>query len=170
MPVNICTENIQILSDFSLSSVKICCCSQFYILVYWMSCVLGWWSDKKRNIDDIISGSVNFQWALFFFLTEKFLWIAFELLYYMNSWAKSLCGSVRLNLLPIFVFSLFPSSPESVRHRADLFYLHPDHSCVPNSPLWFSSNPLDDRTVEAMLVRILAVREVQRENSIGVDR
>lgn len=71
MPVNICTENIQILSDFSLSSVKICCCSQFYILVYWMSCVLGWWSDKKRNIDDIISGSEKYQWALFFFFYRK---------------------------------------------------------------------------------------------------
>ncbi|XP_036948803.1 uncharacterized protein LOC119016720 isoform X3 [Acanthopagrus latus] len=65
---------------------------------------------------------------------------------------------------PVRLYEFYLSKcPESVRQRADLFYLHPDHSCVPSSPLWFSSTPLDDSTVEAMLVQILAVREVQRE-------
>uniref|UniRef100_A0A665TA65 Zinc finger, MYM-type 4 n=1 Tax=Echeneis naucrates TaxID=173247 RepID=A0A665TA65_ECHNA len=32
--------------------------------------------------------------------------------------------------------------------------------CVPNSPLWFSSTALDDSTMEAMLTRILTVREL----------
>lgn len=41
-----------------------------------------------------------------------------------------------------------------------MFYLLPERSCVPNSPLWFSSTPLDNDTMEAMLIRILTVREL----------
>lgn len=52
------------------------------------------------------------------------------------------------------------SSSESVKQRTNLFYLHPERCCVPNSPLWFSSTPLDDSTMEAMLTRILTVREL----------
>nr|XP_029135785.1 zinc finger MYM-type protein 4-like [Labrus bergylta] len=47
---------------------------------------------------------------------------------------------------------------ESVRSQPGLFYLQPDRRSVPNSPVWFSSSPLDDSMMEAMLVRILAVR------------
>lgn len=54
----------------------------------------------------------------------------------------------------------FPSSSESVKQRTNLFYLQPERCCVPNSPLWFSSTPLDDSTMEAMLIRILTVREL----------
>lgn len=57
--------------------------------------------------------------------------------------------------------SVSPLSPESVRQRSDLFYLQPKHRCTPSSPLWFSSTPLDDATTDAMLTRILAVRELQ---------
>lgn len=53
--------------------------------------------------------------------------------------------------------------PESVRNRSDVFYLLPDRSCVPSSPLWFLPSPLDHATMEAMVVRILAVREIQEE-------
>ena len=53
-----------------------------------------------------------------------------------------------------------PSSSESVKQRTNVFYLHPERSCVPNSPLWFSSTPLDDTTMETMLTRILTVREM----------
>lgn len=53
------------------------------------------------------------------------------------------------------------SSSESVKQRTNLFYLQPERCCVPNSPLWFSSTPLDDGTMEAMLTRILTARELQ---------
>ncbi|XP_029976245.1 uncharacterized protein LOC115409280 isoform X2 [Salarias fasciatus] len=54
--------------------------------------------------------------------------------------------------------------PQSVRERSNLFHLCPDYSCVPSSPLWFSPTPLDDATMEAMLARILAVREILQKD------
>lgn len=47
-----------------------------------------------------------------------------------------------------------------VKQRTNIFYLLPERSCVPNSPLWFSSTPLDDATLETMLIRILTVRDL----------
>lgn len=55
---------------------------------------------------------------------------------------------------------LFPFSSESVKQRSNVFYLLPERCCVPNSPLWFSTTPLDDSTMEAMLIRILSVRDL----------
>lgn len=52
------------------------------------------------------------------------------------------------------------SSSESVKQRTNIFYLLPERSCVPNSPLWFSSTPLDDSTLDTMLIRILTVRDL----------
>ncbi|XP_041811390.1 uncharacterized protein LOC121619625 isoform X2 [Chelmon rostratus] len=70
---------------------------------------------------------------------------------------------------PVRLYKFYLSKcPESARRRTDMFYLHPDRSCVPSSPLWFSSTPLDDSTMEAMLVRILTVRELQGEDRRGV--
>ncbi|XP_013768022.1 zinc finger MYM-type protein 4-like [Pundamilia nyererei] len=37
----------------------------------------------------------------------------------------------------------------------------PDRSCLPSSPLWFSPAPLNDSSVEATIIRILAVRGLQ---------
>ncbi|XP_075962356.1 uncharacterized protein LOC142965335 isoform X3 [Anarhichas minor] len=72
---------------------------------------------------------------------------------------------------PVRLYEFYLSKcSESVRQRADLFYLHPDRRCVPNSPLWFSPTPLDDGTMEAMLIRILAVRELQGQDGGAVDR
>ncbi|XP_029298586.1 LOW QUALITY PROTEIN: uncharacterized protein LOC115015426 [Cottoperca gobio] len=63
---------------------------------------------------------------------------------------------------PVRLYEFYLSKcSESVRQRSTAFYLHPEGCCVPNSPLWFSSTPLDDSTMEAMLVRILTVRELQ---------
>uniref|UniRef100_A0A3Q3VLI9 TRASH domain-containing protein n=1 Tax=Mola mola TaxID=94237 RepID=A0A3Q3VLI9_MOLML len=63
---------------------------------------------------------------------------------------------------PVRLYEFYLSKcSESVKQRTNLFYLHPERSCVPNSPLWFSSTPLDDSTMEAMLIRILTVRELQ---------
>uniref|UniRef100_A0A8C2Z5T8 TRASH domain-containing protein n=1 Tax=Cyclopterus lumpus TaxID=8103 RepID=A0A8C2Z5T8_CYCLU len=57
---------------------------------------------------------------------------------------------------PVSLYEFYLSKP-----RTDLFYLLPDRRCVPNSPLWFCSTPLDDGTMEAMLVRIMALRELR---------
>ncbi|XP_042290921.1 zinc finger MYM-type protein 4 isoform X1 [Thunnus maccoyii] len=62
---------------------------------------------------------------------------------------------------PVRLYEFYLSKcSESVKQRTNLFYLHPERCCVPNSPLWFSSSPLDDSTMEAMLIRILTVREL----------
>ncbi|XP_044027833.1 uncharacterized protein LOC122864451 isoform X2 [Siniperca chuatsi] len=70
---------------------------------------------------------------------------------------------------PVRLYEFYLSKcSESVRQRTDLFYLHPDRCCVPSSPQWFSSTPLDDSTMEAMLVRIMTVRDLQEEDRRGV--
>ncbi|XP_044027837.1 zinc finger MYM-type protein 4 isoform X2 [Siniperca chuatsi] len=62
---------------------------------------------------------------------------------------------------PVRLYEFYLSKcSESVKQRTNLFYLHPERCCVPNSPLWFSSTPLDDNTMEGMLIRILTVREL----------
>ncbi|KAM6899612.1 zinc finger MYM-type protein 4-like [Xenentodon cancila] len=62
---------------------------------------------------------------------------------------------------PVRLYEFYLSKcSESVKQRTNMFYLHPERCCVPNSPLWFSSTPLDDSTMEAMLTRILSVREL----------
>ncbi|KAM6974368.1 zinc finger MYM-type protein 4-like [Tautogolabrus adspersus] len=62
---------------------------------------------------------------------------------------------------PVRLYEFYLSKcSESVKQRTNLFYLHPERCCVPNSPLWFSSTTLDDSTMEAMLIRILTVREL----------
>uniref|UniRef100_A0A8C2XSA9 TRASH domain-containing protein n=1 Tax=Cyclopterus lumpus TaxID=8103 RepID=A0A8C2XSA9_CYCLU len=62
---------------------------------------------------------------------------------------------------PVRLYEFYLSKcSESVKQRTNLFYLHPERCCVPNSPLWFSFTPLDDGTMEGMLVRILTIREL----------
>lgn len=63
--------------------------------------------------------------------------------------------------------SFFFSSSASVKQRTNMFFLRPERSCVPNSPLWFSTVSLDDEELENMLTRILTVREIhlERESS-----
>ncbi|XP_076157610.1 zinc finger MYM-type protein 4-like isoform X2 [Alosa pseudoharengus] len=59
----------------------------------------------------------------------------------------------------IYEFYLSKCSP-SVKQRTNVFYLQPERCCVPNSPMWFSSSPLDGDALQAMLTRILTVREL----------
>ena len=56
---------------------------------------------------------------------------------------------------------LFFCSPESVRNRNDLFYLVPEKSCVPDSPVWYSTQPLGIDMMIKMLSRLRIVRELQ---------
>nr|XP_057903889.1 zinc finger MYM-type protein 4 [Doryrhamphus excisus]XP_057903890.1 zinc finger MYM-type protein 4 [Doryrhamphus excisus] len=62
---------------------------------------------------------------------------------------------------PVRLYEFYLSKcSETVKQRTDMFYLLPERCCVPNSPLWFSSTPLGEDTKEAMLTRILTVREL----------
>ncbi|XP_077151920.1 LOW QUALITY PROTEIN: zinc finger MYM-type protein 4 [Ranitomeya variabilis] len=65
---------------------------------------------------------------------------------------------------PVRLYEFYLSKcSESVKQRSDVFYLQPERSCVPNSPMWFSTLPIDPGTLDSMLTRILMVREVHEE-------
>jgi hypothetical protein len=48
-----------------------------------------------------------------------------------------------------------------MKSRSDAFYLQPERSCVPDSPVWYSTTPLPLIPLDKMLHRIMMVREVQ---------
>ncbi|KAL6484828.1 hypothetical protein MHYP_G00068730 [Metynnis hypsauchen] len=54
--------------------------------------------------------------------------------------------------------------PESVRQRTDFFYVKPDVSCTSDSPLWFSSAPLEKCVLEGLLTQVLLVKDIYRES------
>ncbi|XP_051527024.1 zinc finger MYM-type protein 4-like isoform X2 [Myxocyprinus asiaticus] len=62
----------------------------------------------------------------------------------------------------LYEFYLSKCSP-SVRQHENLFYLSPERSCVPSSPMWFSTTSLTDEALDSMLTRILTVRELHVE-------
>ncbi|XP_072890859.1 zinc finger MYM-type protein 4-like isoform X1 [Hemitrygon akajei] len=67
---------------------------------------------------------------------------------------------------PVRLFEFYLSKcSESVKLRSDIFYLQPERSCVPDSPMWYSTLPTDPAILDAMLTRILMVREVHEELS-----
>ncbi|TRZ01840.1 hypothetical protein DNTS_004280 [Danionella cerebrum] len=59
----------------------------------------------------------------------------------------------------LYEFYLSKCSP-SVKQRTTDLYLTPERSCVPSSPMWFSSSSLTSETLDRMLTRILVVREL----------
>jgi hypothetical protein len=54
----------------------------------------------------------------------------------------------------------FIFSPESVKTRNDVFYLQPERSCVPDSPVWYSTQPLSRDALSKMLHRVKMVKEI----------
>lgn len=63
---------------------------------------------------------------------------------------------------PVKLYEFYLSHcPESAKTKTDSFYLQPERSCVPDSPVWYSTNNLNPHQLEKMLARILMVREVQ---------
>ncbi len=52
-------------------------------------------------------------------------------------------------------------SPQSVKGRNDAYYMTPEPVVAPNSPMWYSPQPLTSQQVEHMLARIIVVREIQ---------
>ena len=53
------------------------------------------------------------------------------------------------------------NSPESIKNRNDVFYLVPERSCVPDSPVWYSTNNLGADHMSKMLNRLRVVKEIQ---------
>lgn len=51
-------------------------------------------------------------------------------------------------------------SPESVKTRNDVFYLMPERSCVPDSPVWYSTQALGKEALSKMLHRVKMVKEI----------
>lgn len=66
------------------------------------------------------------------------------------------------------VFSHLRSvSPQSAKGRNDTFYLTPEPVVAPNSPIWYSTQPIPREQLEQMLSRILIVREIQEAISLS---
>lgn len=66
-------------------------------------------------------------------------------------------GSLDTNFF-LFTVSV---SPQSAKGRNDTFYLTSEPVVAPNSPIWYSTQPVPKEQLEQMLARILAVREIQ---------
>ncbi|CAJ1052097.1 glutamine-rich protein 1-like [Xyrichtys novacula] len=62
--------------------------------------------------------------------------------------------------IKLYDFYLF-KCPQSVKGRNDAYYMTPEPVVAPNSPMWYSTQPLSSEQVEHMLARIIVVREIQ---------
>ncbi|XP_067674196.1 zinc finger MYM-type protein 3-like isoform X2 [Haliotis asinina] len=63
---------------------------------------------------------------------------------------------------PVKLYEFYLSKcPESIKNRNDMFYLVPERSCVPDSPVWYSTQSISTESMSKMLNRILLVREIQ---------
>uniref|UniRef100_A0A672Y8W1 Glutamine-rich protein 1-like n=1 Tax=Sphaeramia orbicularis TaxID=375764 RepID=A0A672Y8W1_9TELE len=62
--------------------------------------------------------------------------------------------------IKLYDFYLF-KCPQSVKGRNDAYYMTPEPVVAPNSPMWYSSQPLTSQQVEQMLARIIVVQEIQ---------
>ncbi|XP_069499404.1 transcriptional regulator QRICH1 isoform X2 [Ambystoma mexicanum] len=67
--------------------------------------------------------------------------------------------------IKLYDFYLF-KCPQCVKGRNDTFYLTPEPVVAPNSPIWYSTQPISREQMEQMLTRILVIREIQ--DSIAV--
>uniref|UniRef100_A0A8C3G0S4 Glutamine-rich 1 n=1 Tax=Cyclopterus lumpus TaxID=8103 RepID=A0A8C3G0S4_CYCLU len=70
--------------------------------------------------------------------------------------------------IKLYDFYLF-KCPQSVKGRNDAYYMTPEPVVAPNSPMWYSSQPLTTQQVEHVLARIIVVREIQEIISVGPD-
>ncbi|KFB43748.1 AGAP001140-PA-like protein [Anopheles sinensis] len=62
---------------------------------------------------------------------------------------------------PVKLYEFYLSKcPESVKTRNDVFYLQPERSCVPDSPVWYSTQPLSKESLSKMLHRVKMVKEI----------
>ncbi|VVC35533.1 Hypothetical protein CINCED_3A004499 [Cinara cedri] len=62
---------------------------------------------------------------------------------------------------PVKLYEFYLSKcPESVKTRNDMFYLTAERSCVPDSPVWYSTCALNKESLEKMLNRVKMVKEI----------
>ncbi|XP_058447040.1 zinc finger MYM-type protein 4 [Malaya genurostris] len=62
---------------------------------------------------------------------------------------------------PVKLYEFYLSKcPESVKTRNDVFYLQPERSCVPDSPVWYSTQALSKDSLSKMLHRVKMVKEI----------
>nr|XP_017006234.2 zinc finger MYM-type protein 3-like [Drosophila takahashii] len=62
---------------------------------------------------------------------------------------------------PVRLYEFYLSKcPESVKTRNDVFYLKPERSCVPDSPVWYSTQALEQDALQWMLHRVKMVKEI----------
>ncbi|KAL0275450.1 UNVERIFIED_CONTAM: hypothetical protein PYX00_003289 [Menopon gallinae] len=62
---------------------------------------------------------------------------------------------------PVKLYEFYLSKcPESVKTRNDVFYLLPERSCVPDSPVWYSTMALGKEPLTKMLHRVKMVKEI----------
>ncbi|XP_062555274.1 zinc finger MYM-type protein 4 [Armigeres subalbatus] len=62
---------------------------------------------------------------------------------------------------PVKLYEFYLSKcPESVKTRNDVFYLQPERSCVPDSPVWYSTQALSKDALSKMLHRVKMVKEI----------
>lgn len=65
---------------------------------------------------------------------------------------------------PVRLYEFYLSRcPESVKKRTDLFFLQPEQNVHTHSSHWYTSQPLESTTLQSMLSRIMAVKEVHQE-------
>ncbi|KAM3833892.1 LOW QUALITY PROTEIN: zinc finger MYM-type protein 4-like [Diretmus argenteus] len=65
---------------------------------------------------------------------------------------------------PVRLYEFYLSRcPETMKKRDDVFYLQPERTVHTNSRRWYTSQPLEGSTLQSMLTRILAVREIHPE-------
>uniref|UniRef100_A0A667XYF8 Glutamine rich 1 n=1 Tax=Myripristis murdjan TaxID=586833 RepID=A0A667XYF8_9TELE len=70
--------------------------------------------------------------------------------------------------IKLYDFYLF-KCPQSAKGRNDTFYLTPEPVVAPNSPIWYSTQPIPKEQLEHMLARILVVREIQEAINMSVN-
>ncbi|MGH0171256.1 UNVERIFIED_CONTAM: hypothetical protein FKN15_060846 [Acipenser sinensis] len=69
-----------------------------------------------------------------------------------------------------YLYELYLSKcPESLKSRMDLFYMKPESSSSPDSPLWYTTTSLDRNTLESLLNRILLIRDIYDERDTSLD-
>nr|XP_020477615.1 zinc finger MYM-type protein 4-like isoform X2 [Monopterus albus] len=71
---------------------------------------------------------------------------------------------------PVRLYEFYLSRcPESVKKRTDVFYLQPEWNVNTHSSHWYTCEPLESSTLQSMLTRILAVREVHQGEDAASD-
>jgi len=78
--------------------------------------------------------------------------------FYLSKWSVISTFKYFKNMFNLLLTLIY--SPESVKTRNDVFYLQPERSCVPDSPVWYSTQALGQDALQRMLHRVKMVKEI----------